>query len=145
MLLMRHDDCLFCKIIDGELPSAKVYEDEYVYAFMDISQVTEGHTLVIPKKHTPNIYETNENTDKEFFGLVSKFANYINKSFNSVGLNILNNNDILAGQSVFHLHLHLIPRYNENDGFNFDWEMKRDDYSQEELNDLAKKIKKEIK
>lgn len=142
---MRHDDCLFCKIIDGELPSAKVYEDDYVYAFMDISQVTEGHTLVIPKKHTPNIYETDENTAKEFFGRVPKVANAIKQAFNPVGLNILNNNDILAGQSVFHLHLHLIPRYNENDGFNFDWEMKRDDYSQEELNDLAKKIKKEIK
>lgn len=141
---MRHDDCLFCKIIDGELPSAKVYEDKYVYAFMDISQVTEGHTLVIPKKHTKNIYETDEETAKEFFGRIPKVASAIKKAFNPVGLNILNNNDILAGQTVYHLHLHLIPRYDEHDGFGFTWQMKRDDYSQEELKDLAKKISKEI-
>src|SRR5699024_12022988 len=132
-------------IFGGELTLEKVYEDDYFYAFIDISQVTEGHTLVIPKKHTPNIYETDENTAKEVCGRVPKVDNAIKQAFNPVGLNILNNNDILAGQSVFHLHLHLIPRYNENDGFNFDWEMKRDDYSQEELNDLAKKIKQEIK
>src|SRR5699024_6378696 len=115
MLLMRHDDCLFCKIIYGELTSAKVYEDDYDYVFMNISQVTGVHNLVIPKKHTPNIYETDENTAKEFFGRVPKVANAIKQAFNPVGLNILNNNNILAGQSVFHLHLHLIPRYNEND------------------------------
>src|SRR5699024_4399853 len=141
MLLMRHDDCLFCKIIDGELPSAKVYEDDYVYAFMDISQVTEGHTLVIPKKHTPNIYETDENTAKECFVRITIVANAIKQSFNPVRLNIINNKDILAYQNVIHLHLHLSQRYNENDGLNVEWEMKRDDYSQEDLNDLAKKIK----
>src|SRR5690625_7574985 len=101
---------------------------------MDINKETERHNIVIPKKHTPNIYETDENTAKEFFGRVPKVANAIKQAFNPVGLNILNNNDILAGQSVFHLHLHLIPRYNENDGFNFYLEMIRDDYSQEELN-----------
>lgn len=141
---MKHDDCLFCKIIDGELPSAKVYEDDHVYAFMDISQVTKGHTLVIPKKHTPNIYETDENTAKEFFGRIPKVANAIKKAFNPVGLNILNNNDILAGQTVFHLHLHLIPRYDKNDGFGYHWQMNRNEYSQEELNGLAQKINKEI-
>lgn len=144
MLIMRHEDCLFCKIIDGELPSAKVYEDEHVYAFMDISQVTEGHTLVIPKKHTINIYETDEETAKNFFGSIPKVANAIKKAFNPVGLNILNNNDILAGQTVYHLHLHLIPRYDENDGFDYKWVMNRDDYSQEEREALAKKISKEI-
>src|SRR5699024_10016430 len=116
-----------------------------VYAFMDIRQVTEGHTLVIPKKHTPNIYETDENTAKEFFGRVPKVANAIKQSFNPVGLNIVSHNKILAVQSVFHHHLDLIAHYNENDRFNFDWKMNRDDYSQEELNDLAKKIKQEIK
>src|SRR5690625_7511356 len=111
MLLMRHDDCLFCKIIDGELPSAKVYEDDYVYAFMDISQVTEGDTLVIPKKHTPNIYETDENTAKEFFGRVLKVANATKKAFNPVGLTFLNTNHILFVEIISFLDLYLISLY----------------------------------
>lgn len=141
---MRHEDCLFCKIIDGELPSAKVYEDEYVYAFMDISQITKGHTLVIPKTHTRNIYETDEKTAKKFFARIPLVANAIKKAFNPVGLNMLNNNEILAGQTVYHLHMHLIPRYDENDGFAYSWETHRDDYSQAELGDIAKKIAQEI-
>src|SRR5699024_8457428 len=128
MLLMRHDDCLFCKIIDGELPSAKVYEDDYVYAFMDISHVTEGHTLVIPKQHSPDHYGADENTAKVFLGRYPKVSTAIQLAFNNVCINILTTNNILAGQSVFHLHLHIIPPYIQNDGFNFYWKMTRDDY-----------------
>src|SRR5690625_691897 len=106
MLLMRHDDCLFCKIIDGELPSAKVDYAHYVYAFIVTTQVTAGHIPVIPKTHTPNSYETDETTANEFFGRVPKVAYAIKQALTPASLYILNNNDTLAGQSVFHLHLH---------------------------------------
>lgn len=76
---MKHDDCIFCKIVTGELPSAKVYEDEHVYAFLDLSQVTKGHTLVIPKTHTKNIYETPPEIAKELFARVPIIANAIKR------------------------------------------------------------------
>lgn len=141
---MKHDDCLFCKIIEGEIPSAKVYEDEHVFAFMDISQITEGHTLIIPKKHTSNIYELDAEVAGELFKRVPKIANAIKKAYDPVGMNILNNNEVLAGQTVYHFHIHLIPRYDETDGFGLKWQMRRDDYSQDELSEIAKKINKAI-
>src|SRR5690625_3054384 len=137
---MRHDDCLFCKIIDGELPSAKVYEDDHVYAFMDISQVTTGHTLVIPKVHTRDIYETTPDIASELFSRVPKIARAIKEVYNPVGMNLLNNNEILAGQSVFHFHIHIIPRYGEEDGFDAKWITRNDEFSIEDLQDIATKI-----
>lgn len=142
---MKHEDCLFCKIIEGEVPAAKVYEDENVYAFMDISQVTDGHTLVIPKVHTTDIYEMDEQVASEIFATIPKIAKAIKVAKKPAGLNILNNNEIMAGQSVYHFHLHLIPRYNENDGFNVKWVTRNDDYSIEELQEKADKIASEIK
>src|SRR5690625_3537280 len=106
---MKHDDCLFCKIIDGDIPSAKVYEDEHVYAFLDISQVTKGHTLVIPKKHVKDIYELDEEIASTLFSRVPKIAKAIKQAYQPVGINLLNNNEIAAGQSVFHLHIHVLP------------------------------------
>ena len=138
---MKHDDCLFCKIIDGELPSAKVYEDDHVYAFMDISQVTTGHTLVIPKVHTRDIYETPAEVASELFSRVPKIAQAIKKVYNPAGMNLLNNNEIMAGQSVFHLHIHIIPRYgDDNDGFDIKWVTHNDEFSMEKLNEIANKI-----
>lgn len=142
---MKHEDCLFCKIIEGEVPVAKVYEDENVYAFMDISQVTDGHTLVIPKVHTTDIYDMDEQVASEIFATVPKIAKAIKLAKKPAGLNILNNNEIMAGQSVYHFHLHLIPRYNENDGFNVKWVTRNDHYSIEELQEIADKIASEIK
>lgn len=134
---MKHDDCLFCKIIDGEIPSAKVYEDEHVYAFMDISQVTKGHTLIIPKVHTKNIYETSEEVAGNLFARVPKIANAIKQAYNPAGINLLNNNEAVAGQTVFHYHIHLIPRYDENDGFGLNWTTNQDKY---DLQTIAEKI-----
>lgn len=139
-LLMRHDDCLFCKIVEGELPSAKVYEDDHVYAFMDISQVTSGHTLVIPKIHTRDIYETSPEVASELFARVPKIAQAIKDVYKPVGMNLLNNNEILAGQSVFHFHIHLIPRYDENDGFNSKWIPRNDEFPLEKLQEMAENI-----
>lgn len=138
--MSRQDDCIFCKIAAGEIPSAKVYEDEYVYAFLDLSQVTKGHTLVIPKQHAKNIYETPEEVASALYARVPKIANGIKDAFQPVGLNILNNNEEPAGQSVFHLHLHLIPRYGKDDGFKPVWETHNDDYNQEQLTEIAELV-----
>ncbi len=132
-------DCIFCKIIDGEIPSYKVYEDDHILAFLDITQGTKGHTLVIPKKHTPNIYELDTETATQVFTTVPKIANALKETFNPIGLNIVNNNDKPL-QSVFHFHVHLIPRY-ENDGMILSTVNNYGKNSNEELLDLVSKIK----
>lgn len=137
-------NCIFCKIIAGEIPSAKVYEDEHVFAFLDISQVTKGHTLVIPKAHVKDIYETSDEIASQLFARVPKIAQAIEKSFNPKGINILSNTGEAAGQSVFHLHLHLIPRYDETDGFSQNWVTHNDDYSKEDLSNIAETIVQNI-
>lgn len=141
---MSHDDCIFCKIIKGDIPSAKVYEDEEVFAFLDISQVTKGHTLVIPKTHTKNIYETPPEVAKELFARIPAIANAIKEVYQPLGMNILNNNEAAAEQSVFHLHLHLIPRYGEGDGYKLDWTTHNDDYTNEDLQNIASEIHSNI-
>lgn len=109
------DNCLFCKIIKGEIPSYKIYEDDEVYAFLDISQVTRGHTLVIPKKHYQDIFEIDAKTMAKVYEKVNTLANDICTKLGAKGVNILNNNKEIAGQTVFHFHVHIIPRYDEND------------------------------
>ncbi|MBH0228716.1 HIT family protein [Halobacillus yeomjeoni] len=142
---MSHaQDCIFCKIIDGEIPSAKVYEDEDVLAFLDISQVTKGHTLVIPKHHTKNIYETDEAVAEKVFARVPKISNALKKTYEPIGMNVLNNNEEPAGQSVFHLHIHLIPRYGKQDGFGAKWEVHSDDYTTEQLQQIASEVNQNI-
>ncbi|MEK4301016.1 HIT family protein [Oceanobacillus sp. FSL W8-0428] len=142
---MAHEDCIFCKIIDGDIPSAKVYEDEKVYAFLDISQVTKGHTLVIPKEHTKNIYETSPETAQELFSRIPVIANAIRDAYQPLGINLLNNNEAAAEQSVFHLHVHLIPRYGDGDGYYPNWTTHTEDYSSEDLQAVAKAINEQIK
>ncbi|ADV06108.1 HIT family protein [Staphylococcus pseudintermedius] len=116
-------ETIFSKIIDGDIPSFKVYENDYVYAFLDISQVSKGHTLLIPKMPSPNIYETDAETMKHIGEALPIVANAIKKTFNPDGLNIIQNNGEYASQSVFHIHFHLIPRYkNDIDGFGYHWE-----------------------
>ncbi|MGJ9459330.1 HIT family protein [Oceanobacillus sp. CF4.6] len=137
---MAHDDCIFCKIINGDIPSAKVYEDEHVYAFLDLSQVTKGHTLVIPKTHTKNIFETPPEVAKELFARVPIIANAINKTYRPLGMNLLNNNEAAAEQSVFHLHIHIIPRFGDSDGYTPNWTVHTDDYTSEDLQNIASEI-----
>ena len=105
------DNCIFCKIISGEIPSSKVYEDDKVLAFLDISQATKGHTLVIPKEHVRNILEMSAETAETIFSRVPKIARAVQKATGAIGMNILNNNEEVAGQTVFHAHIHLVPRY----------------------------------
>ncbi|WLR51479.1 HIT family protein [Bacillus tianshenii] len=138
-------DCIFCKIINGALPSSKVYEDDDVLAFLDIGQVTKGHTLIIPKVHQENMYELTPEVAEKVFRVVPKVANALKAQFNPIGLNMLSNTGEAAGQSVFHLHVHLIPRYDEkDDGFGLKWHADMDKYSQEELQGFAKAIADKI-
>ncbi|WP_150285018.1 HIT family protein [Rummeliibacillus sp. TYF-LIM-RU47] len=133
-------DCLFCKIIDGSIPSTKIYEDEYVYAFMDIMPLTKGHTLLIPKEHVKNVYEMSEETAANLFKVAPRIANAIKDSFQPSGMNLLNNCEEAAGQSVFHFHLHFIPRYDETDGFKTTWITKEDEFAPEMLKTLADEV-----
>lgn len=134
-------DCVFCKIVQNELPAAKVFENEHVVAFMDISQTTKGHTLIIPKKHAENIYELDEETASELFKAVPKIARAIKESLRPLGLNIVNNNEKEAGQAVFHYHLHLVPRYGKEDGFYINWQNHSSDYSFNDLEKMSEQIK----
>ncbi|MFB6182585.1 MAG: HIT family protein [Candidatus Nanohaloarchaea archaeon] len=102
-------DCVFCKIIDGEIPSHKVYEDDKMIAILDANPVSKGHTLVIPKNHVETIHEA-EGMEYLHNGLV-KVSNALEEAFNPEGINIAQNNGEKAGQEVFHLHFHVTPVY----------------------------------
>ncbi len=108
--------CIFCNIISGEIPSYKVYEDDNFYAFLDISQATYGHTLVVPKQHFENLFAMPDFLLEKMLILVRDLASKIKTATNCKGINILNNNGEAAGQSVHHFHIHIIPRY-DNDNF----------------------------
>ncbi len=107
-------DCLFCSIVAGKIPSHKVYEDEYTFAFLDINPISDGHTLVIPKHHHENLLTASEDDAMLVAKTVKKVANALKKTFNADGVNVLQANGTAAGQSVFHYHVHVVPR-KEND------------------------------
>ena len=133
-------DCVFCKIVKGEIPSAKVFENEHVLAFLDLSQVTKGHTLIIPKVHKENLFELTSEIAKHIFEVAPTIANALKETYQPIGLNAVNNNGEKAGQSVFHFHLHLIPRYGEGDGFGAVWKNNQSDYSSLDLQQMAADI-----
>jgi histidine triad (HIT) family protein len=137
-------NCIFCKITQGEIPSAKVFENEHVIAFLDISQVTKGHTLVIPKVHKENLFELTPEIAKNIFEAVPNIANALKTMYNPIGLNMVNNNGEAAGQTVFHYHVHLIPRYGKGDGFGAVWKNNQNDYKFEELQKMAAEIKERL-
>lgn len=134
-------DCLFCKIIAGEIPSHKVYEDENTFVFLDINPTNIGHTLVVPKKHSRNIFDIEKDDLDNVFQTSQKIAKAIKKSLKTDGINIISNNELAAGQLVFHTHIHIIPRL-ANDGFKH-WKGKRE-YKEGEANSIANKIKEKI-
>ena len=107
--------CIFCKIINHEIPSSVIYEDDDVLAILDISQVTRGHTLVMPKKHVRNVLEADEETVQKCMLTARKLAAQIVTNLHASGVNILTNCGESAGQSVDHLHFHIIPRYDSSD------------------------------
>ncbi len=108
--------CVFCDIVNKKIPSRVVYEDQEVLAILDISQTTKGHTLVMPKKHYQNILEIPDQELTQIIKVTKDLAAKIMVKLNAAGFNILANTNPQAGQSVMHLHFHIIPRYDENDG-----------------------------
>lgn len=108
------NNCIFCKIITGELPASKVYEDKDVLAFLDIKPVNPGHTLVIPKKHYENIHDTPDELVGKLTITAKKIADSIQKNLGASGVNIGMNNGKAAGQVVFHTHIHIMPRYGKD-------------------------------
>lgn len=134
-------ECIFCKIIAGEIPSAKIYEDSNFYAFLDIGPVHKGHALVIPKTHVENILEIDEESGKNYMSIISKVARGVVAATEADGCNIVSNIGAAAGQQVFHAHVHIIPRF-EGDGLRH-WP-KDDTYNEGEMDDFADKIKKQI-
>jgi len=112
---MRKDDCIFCKIANGEIPSKTLYEDDMFRVILDLAPVAKGHALILPKNHAANLYELPENDAANALPLAKKMAIKMTNALNCDGFNLLQNNGEVAGQTVNHFHIHLIPRY-ENDG-----------------------------
>lgn len=137
-------DCIFCKIADGSIPSTKIYEDEHVYAFTDVAPLTKGHTLLVPKQHVKDLFEMPEDVARNLYAAAPKIANAIKSAFNPEGMNTINNNGSFAGQTVFHYHLHFIPRYDEHDGLKLKWETKQSEFTQEVLQTIGAQIRENL-
>ena len=112
---MKKDDCIFCKIAAGEIPSRKIYEDNDLIAIMDLSPTSKGHSLIIPKEHYTNIYDIDEEIAGKVMKTAKKLATKMTVALNCDGFNMLPNNGETAGQTMFHFHMHLIPRYKDAD------------------------------
>ena len=139
---MSHDsNCIFCKIVRGEIPAAKAYENDHVLAFLDISQVTKGHILVIPKTHRQDIFEMEPDIAAQLFRTVPTIAKAVKKQPVVEGVNLLNNNGKTAGQTVFHYHMHIIPRYGQEDGFHPHFVDHAADYTPADLQQIASSIR----
>lgn len=130
------EDCIFCKIVKGEIPSYKIYEDEYTYAFLDIAGDVEGHTLVIPKNHSENLFDVSESDLSHIMNSVKKVACHFKRVF-CEGVNIVNCSDKSAEQSVFHLHFHIYPR-KTNDGIRVCPDIKKSEIDFSKIADLLK-------
>ncbi len=137
-------DCIFCKIAKKEIPADIVYEDNSTIAFLDIHPINKGHTLVMPKNHSKNLLEDNEKDLEKISLVIKKVGNAVMKATNAEGMNIMSNINPIAGQIVFHTHLHLIPRF-KNDGYNPHAIKHKKKYEQGESKELASKIKSILK
>ncbi|KRN03913.1 HIT family protein [Holzapfeliella floricola] len=136
------NNCIFCKIINNEIPSYTIFENDDVKAFLDISQTTPGHTLVIPKKHRDSLLSFDREDARNVFQYIPEIARAIKASNTDIkGINLLNNNGEVAYQSVFHAHIHLIPRYSEQDDFSIHFSENQSHYTPEKYEELAKSIK----
>jgi len=133
-------DCIFCKIINNEIPSYKIYEDEKILAFLDINPVNPGHTLVITKKHFKNMEEIPEEELCFLIKAVKKIGKAIKEGLEVKGYNINENNDKIAGQVIPHIHFHIIPR-NENDNLHL-WPQYK--YKEGQADEIINKIKSKI-
>ncbi len=132
---MRDDNCIFCKIANGEIPTNSIYEDDDFRVILDASPATKGHSLIIPKEHYKDMYEIDENVAVKAMALAKKLTIHMTEKLGCDGFNILQNNREVAGQTVFHFHMHLIPRYKEGKSI-LTWG--HEEFSDDEMKDICK-------
>src|SRR3989338_3688227 len=134
---MNPSECLFCKIVKGEIPSKKIYEDSDSFAFLDINPANRGHCLVVPKKHFENIYDVDDRALEKVIITTKNLSKLVKEKLQCNGINIVKNNERHAGQIVSHLHFHIIPRY-ENDNVVITYQ--RVQLSDADFEDIKKKL-----
>jgi histidine triad (HIT) family protein len=134
---MKDGNCIFCKIANGEIPSRTIYEDKDFRVILDLNPATKGHALILPKDHYKNLYEISDETAAKVLPLAKKMATQMTEKLGCDGFNLIQNNNEIAGQSVFHFHMHLIPRYTDD---NQNLVMKPNEVSAEELDAIKDKI-----
>jgi histidine triad (HIT) family protein len=136
------NNCIFCKIVKKEIPATLVFEDEAILVFMDIGPIIKGHALVIPKKHYDPITETPDEIVAKLHITAKKIASAQMNAFGADGVNIIQNNGKASGQEVEHIHVHVIPRF-DDDGHHWNWNAKSyDDFN--EMNELAEKLHNQL-
>lgn len=137
---MKEADCIFCKIIAGEIPANTIYEDEEFKVILDLAPAAKGHALILTKEHYANLYEINEETAGRAMKLARKLAIHMTKVLHCDGFNLLQNNGEIAGQTVFHFHMHLIPRYKDaTDNNILSW--KQEKFSEKEMGEIRDALK----
>jgi len=134
---MKKEDCIFCKIANGEIPSKTLYEDEDFRVILDLAPAAKGHALILPKDHASNLYELSEESASKVLVVAKKIAEQMKNKLNCEGLNLMQNNGEVAGQTVYHFHMHVIPRYSD-DGQKI--EFNSSECTPEELESVRKQI-----
>ena len=135
---MKDNNCIFCKIANGEIPSRTLEENELFRVVLDVSPATKGHALILPKEHCRNLYDLPEEAASEVIKMAKKTALKMKERLQCDGVNLVQNNEEAAGQTVFHFHMHVIPRY-ENDGQAIGWKPGQPDAG--ELDTVAEELK----
>lgn len=137
---MIDETCIFCKLANGIIPTNTVYEDDFFRVILDANPATKGHCLIIPKNHFKNLYEIDEQTAAEAMKLAKRLAIHMKKVLACDGINLLQNNELAGGQTVFHFHIHVIPRYDSpENAANLQW--KQQTFSEEELKEIVEILK----
>ena len=139
---MKKDDCIFCKLANGVIPTNSLYEDDVVKVIFDAGPASSGHVLILPKEHFDNVYALDDDTAAHVFQVAVKVAKALKEGLNLEGLNIIKNNREIAGQTVFHFHMHIIPRY-KGDTVNVGW--KPGEVTDEEIDKIKSLVCPRIK
>lgn len=137
---MKDNNCIFCKLANGEIPTNAIYEDEDFKVILDASPASKGHALILPKEHYANIYEIDEEVLAKASRLAKKIITHEKEILKCDGYNVVQNNGEVAGQTVFHYHMHLIPRYASDDNTNvIEWKHK--EFTDDEMAQICKEMK----
>lgn len=134
---MRDDNCIFCKLANGEIPTATLYEDDDFRVILDAGPAAKGHALILPKEHYANLYELDDEVAAKVLPLAKKMITKLTDILGCDGYNLVQNNGEAAGQTVFHFHLHMIPRY-KDDGVGLTWKM--GELTEEDKNDILSRM-----